>query len=353
MKISIIIPMFNSENYIDRCLNSIVNQSYKDLEIIVVNDGSTDNGPEICKSYEEKDHRVQVLHQKNSGQSQARNSGLEICTGEYVMFVDSDDELPGNAVENLLKPIRKRRWDVSAAMYEVVTGEGKKKVNLMFSDGVLSKEKKYRKRYDTIKTESVFGYVWGKLYRKEFIDEHHLRFDDIRTLLMEDALFNLKVWAYNPSYYISNRLVYTYYVTKGSSSNSVINNIEEKASRTITDYIQFLKKENNIENQLDVLIPLFARIFCWTMVHPLPEKNKKRKILMRRLTQFLNNKEIMEVLYRYKGYKEILRVPSYLQKVFYLFCIFCINKNWRKPLVTSFLILGPTMRVYAYNVCNK
>lgn len=353
MKVSIIIPMFNAEQCIDRCLKSIVNQSYKNLEIIVVNDGSTDNGPGICENYEKRDQRVKVLHQKNRGQSMARNAGLEICTGEYVMFVDSDDELPRNSVKDLLKPIGNKKWDISGGMYEVGISDRKKRINLPFSEGVISRNIEDRKRYDVVKTESVFGYVWGKLYRKQFLEEHNLRFDDIRTLIMEDTLFNLKAWVYNPAYYMSNHLVYTYFVTKGSSSNRIIINIEKKASQCLTEYIRFLKRNNNIEKQLDLFIPLFLRIFCWTMIHPLAENSKKGIVLKQRLIQFVENQEIMDVLYQYKGYKEVLRIPSSLQRGFYLLCIFCLQKNMKTMLFLFFYILGPLMRAYAYRVCNK
>lgn len=103
--VSIIVPIYNVEGYLVRCIDSIVSQSYSNLEIILVNDGSTDSSLEICLQYAEKDSRIKILNKENGGLSSARNAGLDVCQGEYIMFVDSDDWISNFAVENLLKDI--------------------------------------------------------------------------------------------------------------------------------------------------------------------------------------------------------------------------------------------------------
>ena len=91
MKISIIVPIYNVEKYIRKCIESIINQTYRNIEIILVDDGSPDNCGKICDEYAKKDSRVKVIHKKNGGLSDARNKGTEVATGEYIMYVDSDD----------------------------------------------------------------------------------------------------------------------------------------------------------------------------------------------------------------------------------------------------------------------
>ena len=103
-KVSIIIPIYNTEKYLKKCLNSITNQSYKNLEIILIDDGSTDNSGKIADEYAKKDTRIKVIHQKNAGQSAARNRGLKIASGEYISFVDSDDEIAKTFIKDLLQP---------------------------------------------------------------------------------------------------------------------------------------------------------------------------------------------------------------------------------------------------------
>ena len=99
--ISIIIPVYNAEKYLKKCLDSVINQTYKNLEIILVDDGSTDKSPEICDKYAEKDSRIIVLHKENGGVSSSRNAGLDIFKGEYLSFVDSDDYVEPDYIEYL------------------------------------------------------------------------------------------------------------------------------------------------------------------------------------------------------------------------------------------------------------
>ena len=97
--ISVIVPIYKVEKYLNKCVDSIINQTYKNLEIILVDDGSPDSCPDICDKYEKKDNRVKVIHKKNGGLSDARNAGLDIANGEYISFIDSDDEIEASFVE--------------------------------------------------------------------------------------------------------------------------------------------------------------------------------------------------------------------------------------------------------------
>lgn len=136
-KISVIVPVYNVEKYLHRCIDSILSQTYRNLEIILVNDGSTDNSGEICEWYKEQDKRIKVIHKKNGGQSSARNAGLEIATGEYVAFVDSDDWIIDNMYEYLLGLIKKTESDVATIDFIFARDEtenkyrySKKKINI-------------------------------------------------------------------------------------------------------------------------------------------------------------------------------------------------------------------------------
>ena len=113
--VSIIVPVYGTEAYLPACIDSIRNQSYQNLQVILVDDQSPDRCPEICDSYAQKDLRIQVIHQKNTGVSGARNTGLQHVTGEYILFVDSDDELFPNAVEILLHDAQEYGADIASA----------------------------------------------------------------------------------------------------------------------------------------------------------------------------------------------------------------------------------------------
>lgn len=353
MKISIIIPVYNAEKYLKRCLDSVLAQTYKELEVLVVDDGASDSSPEICDSYAGKDARITVLHQANAGQSKARNVAMEMCSGEYIMFVDSDDELPKDAVENLVRPIQEKRWDVSAGLCSVIQGTRKRTVEYDFEDGRVSRQGEGRKRYERIKTESIFGYAVAKLYRKRFLDEHGIRFDDIRRMIMEDSLFNLKVWAFNPEYFMSGRSVYFYYIHEGSTSNKVMDDIGERAAEMPAEYVRFLQKNGFLQEQKDLLIPLTARVFCWAMIHPCSEGQKKRECLKQRIQNFTEHRELMHILRGKESISQLWKIPSFMQRVFYSICIWCLERGLTGILTSIFIICGSLLEKYAHWARNK
>ena len=116
-KITVIVPVYNVENYLNKCLDSLINQTYKNLEIIVINDGSIDNSGEICQEYAQKDNRIVYIEKENGGQSEARNMGLDRMTGSYVAFVDSDDWVELDYVEILYKKITEYQADIAVGNY--------------------------------------------------------------------------------------------------------------------------------------------------------------------------------------------------------------------------------------------
>lgn len=183
-KISVIIPVYNGEKYLARCIDSVLQQTICDFEIILIDDGSKDNSPHICDDYAEKDARISVVHKENGGVSSARNVGIKQAKGEYITFVDSDDTLPIDAFANLLKPIN------AHPMVDVVCGSSTvfgSKGNIMqtwilpFTDN---------ERYiHTFDMWAFFVYcVWGKLIRRDLVVRHGLWFEPSITS-NEDVLW--------------------------------------------------------------------------------------------------------------------------------------------------------------------
>ena len=188
--ISLIVPVYNVEKYLARCLDSLLNQTYKDIEIICINDGSTDSSYDILKEYSEKDERIIILNQANQGISVARNNGLKIASGEYVGYVDSDDWLDLNFCEKLYNAAKKYDADVAAG--------GIIKISDKYQRKLLSYQEE--KVYDNVHDKFIAcdvpdkSYVWNKIYKKSKLIEHDISF--IPNVIYEDIVFTPKVLYY-------------------------------------------------------------------------------------------------------------------------------------------------------------
>lgn len=217
--ISVVVPIYKVENYLKKAINSIINQTYKNIEIILVDDGSPDNCGNICDEYSKKDNRIKVIHKKNGGLSDARNVGVEIAKGEYILFIDSDDWIENNMIEELYKNIKYNNCDISIC--EFIEED---------SNGKIIKSKKYDKEIivfnnkealkDLIIQKNITNHAWNKLYKRSL-------FDDIKYpkgQLMEDISTTYKLFEK------SNRIVYQniplyHYIQRNTS---ILGNITEK-----------------------------------------------------------------------------------------------------------------------------
>ena len=168
-KISIIIPIYNVEKYLERCINSIINQTYSNIEILLIDDGSTDSSPTICDNYQKKDNRIKVIHKQNGGLSDARNKGIEIATGEYLIFIDSDDYIEKNMVEVLYNDLIKNNADISICDYIKEYSDKKEIDNFDKKYFVISGNDKYNYLYNEYSIRTIVA--WNKIYKKELFKE--------------------------------------------------------------------------------------------------------------------------------------------------------------------------------------
>jgi glycosyltransferase EpsH len=213
-KVSIIVPVYNVDQYLEQCLNSIIEQTYKNIEVIVVNDGSTDSSYIIIEQFAKKDSRVKVINQINSGLSAARNTGIAIAKGNYIMFVDGDDWIDFNMVERLF--LKLINADLVACSYyrayqkfnipRVFDIDGIFDANFFQRrlTGLIGEELKDPSLSDCLVT------AWGKLFKAEIIKDNNLEFVSTREIGTEDLLFNLEYASYASKVYISNEPLYMY-----------------------------------------------------------------------------------------------------------------------------------------------
>lgn len=172
MKISIVVPVYNVEKYLQRCIDSLVNQTYKGLEIILVNDGSTDHSPAICEANAQKDSRIRVLNKKNGGLSDARNAGLNVAVGQYILFVDSDDYIEVDTCERLLAGMQDDVDLVAGAYKEVRDGQIIYKRHTNLQENIVYSSREFVIR--SIQKNEWYAPAWLNLYRRQFLLDHKL-----------------------------------------------------------------------------------------------------------------------------------------------------------------------------------
>lgn len=190
IKISIIIPVYQVEKYLSECIESVLSQNYKYIEIILIDDGSTDHSSTICDYYAKNYPNIKVIHKKNGGQSSARNVGMEIASGDYLMFLDSDDMLSEPSVLcHMVKRIIKNNADILVGNFCLYHDQkaGKVKHHHLKSGSYVHT---FEFRFNAFYRFGHLAYLWGKLYRKEFLKQNHIIFKSYP--LAEDKLFNLE-----------------------------------------------------------------------------------------------------------------------------------------------------------------
>ena len=224
--ISVIIPIYNTEKYLDACITSIVNQTYSALQIILVDDGSPDKCGIICDTWVKKDNRIQVIHQENAGVSAARNAGLQIARGELISFVDSDDVLPLNAYEQLLSSWNEKDLTMGGMALMEEDGTSIPCEQIFPPDAYPIED--FIKELFREKQFCYLGYLWDKLLKRAIIQDNNIRFDPA-IKLNEDRLFLLEYLLHCSSMSFCNAVIY-YYRQRGAG---VITST--RRNRTVTD----------------------------------------------------------------------------------------------------------------------
>lgn len=240
--VSVIVPVFNTEEYLSKCLNSLTNQTLKDIEIICVNDGSTDNSLKILQEYSVKDERIKIINQENKKQGAARNAGMRIATGEYIGFVDSDDWVDLHYFERLYNTAKKYDSDIALAT-NVRIGKNKFKLRLNIE---------WERKYTTLQDKIDVCEQWknpcptNKIYRKSFIDKNSIKWPE--GVFCEDKLFTIKAVYYANSIVSVPDVYYYYFQNPKSTVNTFAKAHRKKFNKDKNDarrdVVWFLKSKH-------------------------------------------------------------------------------------------------------------
>lgn len=245
VKISIIVPIFNAEKYLQICLNSLLNQTLKDIEIICIDDGSTDHSSKILKEIQAKDERIKIIHQKNLGVAVARNNGISNANGEYIGFVDSDDWVDKDYFEKLYNAAMKYDVDVAVADFYRV-GKFLKSKKLKYN-----KEELHTEPADKIKATYIpkYNYLWNKIYKRESLEKLKIPFEKGRYY--EDMIWLVQViYSLNGLVVVPNTF---YYYRKNEGSIVTQKSYKHATDRNYAEQerLKFIQKRN-----IPILMPL-------------------------------------------------------------------------------------------------
>lgn len=236
--VSIIVPIYNAENYLRRCVDSILNQEYTDFELLLVNDGSTDASGDICEEYGDRDPRVIVIQKENTGVSDSRNRALDRAMGKYLQFLDSDDWITPDATRLFVRAAEEYGCDMVISDFYRVVGERLSTKGDIEEEGVLTREE-FAAHMMENPADFYYGVLWNKLYRRDIVEEHNLRMDtDINWC--EDFMFNLEYIRYAKVFYALHAPIYYYVKRKGSLASQGIN-----ISKTVKMKLNVFEYYNN------------------------------------------------------------------------------------------------------------
>lgn len=258
-KISIIVPVYNVQNYIGKCLESLVNQTLKDIEIIIVDDESPDESYKIYERYAAKDNRIKIIKKKNAGVSEARNTGIENATGKFLMFVDSDDWMELNGCEILYNEYLRNKAELVVADAYTITN-GMKRTNRVFAKDFMTEDSNFIRQYQAAcigygynpmpadkSNVSGLGSPWNKLYHRAIILKNNLRYDSYVKGIYDDNLFTL--------YYLSSiknvsyvaKPIYNYRIVTQSLTQSYKANTLDISRRIFEKIQEFINTQENPE----------------------------------------------------------------------------------------------------------
>lgn len=273
--ISVIIPVYKVEEYLDKCVSSVIEQTYKNLEIILVDDGSPDNCPKMCDDWAKKDNRIKVIHKKNGGVSSARNIGIKESKGKWITFIDSDDWVETTFIYDLYRVSINEKCDIALSGYNRVVGVNSEEIN---ANGELTKYTPLEFLTNVLNPQTGFGFCHMKLIRTECIK--NVRFDE-ELKVTEDAFFNLQLVDNINNVCLLNKALYNYRINE----NSVVKKFDSKypdkylkGIKVIKNYL-FKKYDDNIKqnyyNFVVYHVMLIAVNYCYS-----DNINNKRKSLI-------------------------------------------------------------------------
>lgn len=297
-KVSVIIPVYNTEKYLSFCLNSCLQQTLFDIEIICVNDGSTDNSLALLEEYAKRDYRVIIVNKENGGLSSARNAGLEVATGEIIMFLDSDDSIAENACERVWVEAKEGQYDILAFSSSYFPTQPEPDQWLKHRLHV------YTSRRDGFEPDILFmnngakPFVWRQAFRKAFLDEHKLTFDET-VKFGEDTVFDMEAYPLAEKFAFIEDALYNY---RWARPDSLMATAAKDEDKKYADHLYMCEVITKFWNDHGWLKEYGNWYLDWLldfMVYDIDNSNaKNKKDLFARLNKLITDYELKKKWYK-------------------------------------------------------
>ncbi|MBR2599559.1 MAG: glycosyltransferase family 2 protein, partial [Erysipelotrichaceae bacterium] len=277
-RVSIIVPVYNGGKVLERCVDSILTQDHRDIEVLLVDDGSKDDSLQIMEEYAKKDPRVIAIHKENGGVSSTRNLGLERATGDYVQFMDVDDWLPFDSTKQLVRAMDDSNCDmVIGDFYRVIDDNVSRKGSIR--EGGIITRNQYADEMMKTPADFYYGVLWNKLYKKEIIDRYHIRLDE-NISYCEDVIFNLEYLLHVENVSVLKAPVYYYVRTKGSLVEQNMNlqsTVKMKTSviKYYNDFYRNILDEKDYEERKPIIYGYLVAVSTDAFSLPFARDTKK------------------------------------------------------------------------------
>lgn len=320
--VSIIVPIYNSSKYLDRCVDSILNQKYKQIEVLLINDGSNDNSEEICKKFALKDRRVHVITKKNEGTSATRKLGVNLSKGKFISFVDSDDYIHPNMYERLVIEALKNNADIVQCGFNLVLENGEIIKKRQMKEELI--ESKYESSLFFARKKNVTNTLWNKLFSSKLF--HDIHFPNLS--LGEDVYLNTQLFGKANRVLTISDAYYYYVLTEGSLVRKSFNKKKLDSIKAGILMYEYYKKQypDLIDFAILYICSMAARIYFQIGKSNIKEKDKLRSEVKNIFIKYYNNdvveKRINDISrYRWILLKTFSKNPRLSEILFTLFTL--------------------------------
>ncbi len=342
-KVSIIVPVYNTSNFLEKCMDSIIKQTLKEIEIIVINDGSTDNSLDICKAYAAKDCRVVLIDQENRGLSATRNKGVQAAKGEYVGFVDSDDWIEADMFEKMYLQAKESEAEVCLCNYKVNYMEESVPVALDIEKDVMENNEIFSDIVINLigpkdlnsNNKNIMACVWRMIIKKELLEKNNIIFLEDITF-MEDILYSLEVYSKCNKVCINRGYFYNYMLNTNSITMGYKENCKELSIKVYTAMKNILERDYDysiLENRMDIR---YFNMLLSSIINEVRKNNPKTLLTkIKNINSICNDANLKRILYKLelKSYNFKKRAVLFAMKHragFYLYTYYRLGMKFSK-----------------------